>query len=157
VRAARRPVLFDPGEHPNDMASKSIRFGYAGIRVRDLKKSLRFYRGLGFLVRKRGKMAHGGEWVHLTLPRSPQRLELNYYPKGNRFFEPFKAGTELDHLGFFVKDLPFWVKRAERLGGKIVAVVDEPHEHLAYVTDPDGVWVEFCESPWVPPDKRPST
>jgi catechol 2,3-dioxygenase-like lactoylglutathione lyase family enzyme len=125
------------------MAKPSIQFVYAGIRVRNLAKSLRFYRGLGFRIFKRGKMEHGGEWVHLAFPGTTERLELNYYPKGSRFFEPFRAGTELDHLGFRVDNVDQWVKRAVRLGGKVAAQVSEPHEYLGYVRDPDGIWVEF--------------
>ncbi len=33
--------------------------------------------------------------------------------------------------------------KARRFGGKIVDRVNEPHEWLVYVTDPDGVWLEF--------------
>src|SRR5579864_7657083 len=98
--------------------SSAIRFGYAGIRVRDLTRSLRFYRGLAFRVLRRGTMEHGGRWVHLAIPRQPQVLELNFYPRNTRFYEPFRPGTELDHLGFFVKDIDGWVRRAQRLGGK---------------------------------------
>jgi catechol 2,3-dioxygenase-like lactoylglutathione lyase family enzyme len=135
------------------MARPSIRYGYAGIRVTDLDRSLRFYRGLGFRIHKRGEMEHGGRWVHLRMPGSSQKLELNYYPAGSRFDEPYRPGSELDHLGFFVGDLRTWVARAHRLGAKDAARVQEEHENIAYVTDPDGVWIEFCGPP-EPPTKR---
>jgi catechol 2,3-dioxygenase-like lactoylglutathione lyase family enzyme len=85
--------------------SKKLRFGYVGIRVRNLDRSLRFYRGLGFRIYRRGQMEHGGRWVHLTYPGSNQRLELNYYSPSNRFYEPHRRGTEMDHIGLFVHDL----------------------------------------------------
>lgn len=129
------------------MAGHKLRYGYAGIRVRDLKRSLAFYRGLGFRVRRRGTMEHGGSWVHLHLPHQASVLELNYYPAGNRFHEPYRAGSELDHLGFFVDDVDAWVRRARRLGATPAAEVAETHELLGFVKDPDGVWIEFVGRP----------
>jgi catechol 2,3-dioxygenase-like lactoylglutathione lyase family enzyme len=92
-------------------------------------------------------MEHGGRWVHLAMSRQPQVLELNFYPRTNRFYEPFHTGTELDHLGFFVKDIDTWVRRAQRLGGKVTVDFSETHERLAYVRDPDGIWIEFVGKP----------
>jgi catechol 2,3-dioxygenase-like lactoylglutathione lyase family enzyme len=125
----------------------SIRFVYTGIRVRDLERSIRFYEGLGFRIRRRGTMEHGGEWVHLGMPRRPHRLELNFYPKGNRFAEPYRAGSELDHLGFRVSDVDAWVRRARRLGARVATVFSETRERLGYVQDPDGVRIEFYGPP----------
>ncbi len=129
------------------MARNEIRFGYAGVRVRNLQRSLAFYRGLGFKIRRAGTMEHGGQWVHLAMPRQSQRLELNDYPPGNRFYEPFRRGTELDHLGFFVSDVDRWVRRSKRLGARVVSDFSETRERLAYVRDPDGIWVEFVGAP----------
>lgn len=129
------------------MAPAKIRFLYAGIEVTDLKRSLRFYARLGFKVIRRGKMEHGGEWVHMRIPHQAQRLELNYYPPGSRFHKSYRQGSELDHLGFRVEDADAWARKAERAGGKIVDRVDEEYEWLVYVTDPDGVWLEFIGDP----------
>lgn len=120
-----------------------IEFVYAGLRVRSLERSLRFYRRLGFRIHKRGVMEHGGRWVHLSFPGAQQRLELNYYPPRSRFHEPHRKGTELDHLGFRVSDVAAWRARLVRLGFPIVATVRETHENLVYTKDPDGNWVEF--------------
>src|SRR5712691_8988268 len=70
---------------------------YTGIRVRDLKRSLKFYRALGLRPVMRGKMRmeNGGTWIWLRGPESPQVLELNYYPPGNRFYEDYRSGTEM--------------------------------------------------------------
>ncbi len=92
-------------------------------------------------------MEHGGEWVHLRIPHQAQRLELNYYPPGSRFHKPYHKGSELDHLGFKVEDADAWAKKAASAGGKIVDRVDEEHEWLVYVTDPDGIWLEFIGDP----------
>ena len=124
------------------MPKPPVRFLYSGIRVRDLERSLRFYRALGFRVRARGRMEHGGVWVHLRFPGSHHRLELNYYPRGNRFYAPWRAGTEFDHFGFYARDVAGWRRRAERAGGKVVADFVEGRSRLVYVSDPDGVWLE---------------
>jgi lactoylglutathione lyase len=61
--------------------AKRFRFVYAGIRVRDLRKSINFYRNImGMQVTRRGTMPHGGKYVALRSPGSSQELELNWYP-----------------------------------------------------------------------------
>ncbi|MDE1837553.1 MAG: VOC family protein [Euryarchaeota archaeon] len=125
------------------MKNDRLRFRYTGIEVTDLDRSLRFYQGLGFREIYRGTMGHGGVWVHLRLLGQVTRLELNWYPRGNRFRRPYRHGSELDHLGFRVEDPETWARRARKLGGKVVARVNEPHEWLTYVADPDGIWLEF--------------
>jgi len=92
------------------MPKRKVRLYYAGIQVRDIRKSLRFYRFLGLRVSHRGTMPHGGKWVHLVDPSSKQRLELNWYPKGSRFYEKYRNGSELDHIGFIVDDAAKWFR-----------------------------------------------
>ncbi|HYT17510.1 MAG TPA: VOC family protein [Thermoplasmata archaeon] len=83
-----------------------MKYFYAGIRVRDLERSLQFYRKvMGMRVTRRGKISHGGVWVELRNPGSPQRLELNWYPTNSKFFAPYRKGEELDHLAFRVTDV----------------------------------------------------
>ncbi len=132
------------------MPSRAIRLRYTGIRVRDLERSIAFYHGLGFRIRRRGTMEHGGLWVQLAFPRQIPRLELNYYPKDNPFYEEFRTGTELDHLGFRVVDVDYWVQRARQLKARFLFRIDETDESIAYVSDPDGVCLEF----FGPPRKR---
>jgi catechol 2,3-dioxygenase-like lactoylglutathione lyase family enzyme len=118
-----------------------VRFIYTGIR--DLARSLRFYQALGFRLFRRGKMEHGGEWVHLKFPGSHHRFELNYYPPGSTFYHKYVAGSELDHVGFYFTDLPRWIERAERAGGRVKAEVPDGPNRLVYIADPDGIWLEF--------------
>jgi catechol 2,3-dioxygenase-like lactoylglutathione lyase family enzyme len=120
-----------------------VEFLYAGLRVRDLARSIRFYRKLGFRIRRRGKMAHGGQWVHLKFPGAGQWVELNYYPKSNRYYEPIRKGTEFDHLGFRVSNVEVWEAELRRRRFPIVARIREPHENIVYTRDPDGNWIEF--------------
>jgi lactoylglutathione lyase len=139
---------------PNDGA-KDFRFGrvtsfmksrfyYAGIRVRDLKRSLTFYtKVFGMKVAARGTMPHGGKWVHLVTPGTRMRLELNWYPRGSRFFVPYRRGEEMDHLAFVVDDVKAAYRALLRRGVKVA--VDPAHSKgtEVYVKDPDGIWIEL--------------
>jgi catechol 2,3-dioxygenase-like lactoylglutathione lyase family enzyme len=121
-----------------------VRFVYSGIRVRNLERSEQFYRRIGFRVVKRGGFSHGGKWVHLVFPKSAHRLELNYYPKGTPFYEPFRPGTEFDHFGFYVSNPRRWLRSVVKAGATpVVGFVDGP-AWLLYVKDPDGVWIAAC-------------
>ena len=124
------------------MPERPVRFLYSGIRVRNLRRSLAFYRALGFRVHARGRMAHGGQWVHLVFPGSRHRLELNYYPPGNRFYRPYRNGEEFDHFGFYAMDVTAWHRRAQRAGGRKAAEFVDGTSRLIYVRDPDGIWIE---------------
>ncbi len=126
-------------------AFMEYRFLYTGIRVRDLDRSLAFYRGvLGMKEIGRGTMPHGGRYIHLRTPGSQQRMELNWYPEGSRFHAPYRVGEEMDHLAFRVAN----VRRAyEDLVRKGAEVAVGPKEARGvtevYVKDPDGIWIEL--------------
>jgi len=120
------------------------RFYYAGIRVRDLKRSINFYtKAFGMKVVARGTMPHGGKYVHLVTPGTRMRLELNWYPKGSRFYVPYRKGEELDHLAFVVDDVKAAFKVVTRAGAKVAVDPDHSEGTEVYVKDPDGVWIEL--------------
>ena len=82
-----------------------FRFYYAGVRVRDLKRSVEFYtKAFGMKVVNKGTMPHGGKFVQLRGNGSEQTLELNWYPPGSKFFTEYVTREEMDHLAFVVKD-----------------------------------------------------
>lgn len=119
-------------------------FIYAGIRVRQLRRSLSFYHALGLRTVTRGRMQHKGVFVWLRDPRTKSILELNYYPRGTKFHEPYTRGSEMDHLGFTVRDVEPILERLRKLGvGKPVADFIQGSIRLTFVKDPDGIWVEF--------------
>jgi catechol 2,3-dioxygenase-like lactoylglutathione lyase family enzyme len=118
------------------------KFLYSGLRVRQMARSLDFYRKLGFRVVAKGTMQHGGEWLQMRPLGSRHRIELNFYPKGNRFYEPFRTGTEFDHFGFYAPDPLAWKRKALRAGGRLAAEMVEGTQRLVYVRDPDGNWLE---------------
>jgi len=123
-----------------------VRFWYTGIRVKDLKESVRFYtEALGFQVVVRGKMSsHEGTYVQMRTPTGKQILELNYYPETSKFFEGYVCGSELDHLGFYVKNVREQFKRLVGLGCEpAVEPFNQGSWVLAFVKDPNGVWLEL--------------
>lgn len=99
-------------------------------------------------------MNHGGEWVHLVYPGSRHRLELNFYPRGNRFYARFRKGEEFDHFGFYSSDVAGWCRRAVRAGGKVIQDFVDGKSRLIYVVDPNGVWLEVFGP--VRPRRRPA-
>ncbi len=120
------------------------RFRYTGIRVRDLDRSLAFYTDLfGMKVIGGGTMPHGGRYVHLRTPGSQQRLELNWYPKGSRFYGSYRNGEEMDHLAFVVGNVRAAYRELVRKGAR--PAVDPAHSKgtEVYVKDPDGIWIEL--------------
>ena len=130
---------------PVQSGMRAMKFDYTGIRVRDLKRSIEFYRKtMGMRATYRGRMNAGGKYVHMVSRGSKQRLELNYYPPGTKYFEGYADGSQLDHLAFWCKD----VRRsyeATLKGGASPAVEpwDEGGYTLAFVKDPDGIWIEL--------------
>jgi len=123
-----------------------MKFAYTGIEVRDLDRSIVFYtEGLGMVLQGRFKIAATeGENADLRTKGSEQVLELNWYPERR-----YRAGSELDHLAFDVEaeEVDAVVTRLERLGAKRARPTDrQPAYDLAFVKDPDGIWIELFKS-----------
>ena len=120
-------------------------FKYTGIRVKDLERSLEFYtKVMGLKKADRGTMRAGGKYILLKDEESGQRLELNYYPSGTKFYEEYCEGSELDHLAFWSKDVRKDCKKLLAAGATVaVEPWDEGSYTLAFVRDPDGIWIEL--------------
>lgn len=135
-------------------------FRYTGIRVRDLKRSIEFYtKVLGMRLTWRMKIREtGGEIAVLKSPRGKQRLELNWYPPQGRYRQ-YRQGDELDHLAFSVPDVDAFLREHRRDFKVVMKAFDEGTDRLAYVTDPDGAWIELMsrrKSRAVRPRRGPS-
>ncbi len=122
-----------------------MEFTYTGIRVWDLMRSLKVYtETMELQETERGTMNDGGLYLQLKSPNSDQKLELNYYPPGKKYYEEYAEGSELDHLAFRCQDVRACYKRLLD-GGAVSAIEpwDEGNSTLAFVRDPDGVWIEL--------------
>ncbi len=134
-----------PSETDLDLSMK-YRFYYTGIRVRNLSRSLAFYtKAIGMKVVNRGTMRHGGKYVQLVGPGSRQRLELNWYPPGTRFYVPYRKGEEMDHFAFVVADVRRAYRELIRKGAKPAVPPEDPEGTEVYVKDPDGIWIELLQ------------
>jgi lactoylglutathione lyase len=123
-----------------------VRYWYTGIRVKNLEESTKFYReALGFRIIFKGNMrAHEGTYVQMKTPTGKQILELNYYPKTSKFYEEYVNGSELDHIGLYVKNVREQYKRLIELGCEpVVEPFSQGSWVLAFVRDPNGVWLEL--------------
>ncbi|HUK50526.1 MAG TPA: VOC family protein [Terriglobales bacterium] len=127
-------------------------FAYAGIRVRSMEESLKFYTTvLGMVIAEplQKTLPTKGSVVTLKSPNSDQLLELNHYEDDSPFNAPYSNGEDLDHLSFDVQDLEATVKELKRQG---VEVLVEPYAigkefgwAEAYVKDPNGIWIELLQ------------
>lgn len=123
-----------------------MRFLHTSITVRDLDASIRFYTdvmGLEF-ERRRPIPENRAEIAFVKDPASGARVELTHWQdKG-----AIDAGEQLDHLAFETDDLDGFLARARARG---VRVAKEPYSlaggsgRLAFVLDPDDVWIELIE------------
>ncbi len=121
--------------------------GYFGIQVRDMERSISFYRDvLGMELRHRSKVPEtSGEIADMKSSGSEQILELNWYPDGSSHFQgPYRNGDELDHLAFGCDDVKEAYRELLAKGVKPgLPPFLEDGTWLAYVVDPDGIWIEL--------------
>ncbi len=116
---------------------------YTSVRVKDLKKSIAFYtKQMGMHITGRRSWVPGEKVVMLAAKDSKQRLNLMYFAKNCVHYEPYKSGSELDHLMFEVDD-------AKKLYNKLVAngapvamkLWEDEGFAMGFVKDPNGIWI----------------
>jgi catechol 2,3-dioxygenase-like lactoylglutathione lyase family enzyme len=118
-----------------------LKFIYTGIHVSNLERAIEFYKkqlGMKLLFKTRIKET-GGRVAWLRSKGSAQILELNWYPKGYKYGG--KKG--LDHLAFEVGNLDRTYSTVTRKFKGTIKPFKEGGWMLAYVTDPDGNWIEL--------------
>jgi lactoylglutathione lyase len=128
----------------------TLRFGYTGIRVRDLDESTRFYTemlGMEIVEPEQATPPTQGRAVVLRSPGSLQILELNWYLPGSQFGALYQNGQELDHLAFECDDVERTVRDLESRGAKVLVRPGEIGGSIgwkeAFVEDPNGIWIEL--------------
>ena len=123
-----------------------MRFLHTSITVADMDRSIRFYtEALGLTFERRRRIPENrAEIAFVVDPESGARIELTHWDDK----PTFEAGEQLDHMAFEVPDLDAFLTRARSLG---VRVAKEPYQlsggssRLAFVLDPDDVWIELIE------------
>jgi lactoylglutathione lyase len=125
-----------------------LRFSHTSITVRNMDESLRFYTevlGLEF-ERRRPIPENHAEIAFVKEPETGARIELTHW-EGK---DAFEAGEQLDHLAFELPDIDRFLDRARAHG---VRVAKEPYRlqggsgRLAFILDPNDVWIELIERP----------
>ncbi|HBH7888086.1 TPA: VOC family protein [Vibrio parahaemolyticus] len=117
------------------------------IRVRDLDRSLQFYRDALELEIKDQYVFDGFSLTYLANEETGFELELT---RNHDQSEPYTHGSGYGHLAVSVDDIEQAHKRIKSLGieaGDIKAF-DHQQKHLAtffFVTDPDGYKIEFLQ------------
>ncbi len=124
------------------------KLAYVGVQVRDMDRSIRFYTDVfGMQLARRHRVPEtAGEWAELRSPGSDQVLELNWYPENSAFFKgPYRNGDELDHIAFECDDVDRAFHELIAAGARAgLPPFREGKSWLAYVQDPDGLWLELC-------------
>ena len=141
---------------------------HTGLTVRDLARSLAFYRDVlgmevlfeqekegGYLAAIVGYPDAHVRMAHLSVPGSGHVIELFEYltPQGDHAdVESRNVGAS--HLCFLVDDLPAFYERLQKSG--VGSFVSPPVEvdtginrggYALYVRDPDGIMVELFQPP----------
>ncbi len=122
------------------MGAKAL--GHAVLRVRDLERSLAFYRDtLGMKEVAR----YGGRMVFLSCGENHHDLALQEIGRGAP--SPNPAAEGLHHLAFKVGDnlqaLIELKAKLEGAGVQIVGTSDHPVSKSLYMLDPDGIEIEL--------------
>jgi lactoylglutathione lyase len=125
-----------------------VKYLHTSITVRRMDESLAFYTeilGLEF-ERRRAIPENHAEIAFVRDPATGARVELTHW-EGK---DAFEVGEQLDHLAFEVPDLDRFLRDARAKG---VRVAKEPYRlsggshRIAFVLDPNDVWIELIESP----------
>lgn len=122
------------------------KFGYTGVRVRDLDGAIEFFtKYLGMKLRSRIKAdSTKGEFANLVSKGQKHWLELNWYADDSPVAGAFSEGEELDHLGFEVDDFEGSLKKLNDAGypTKIGPTQDGLWE-VAFVQGFENIWLDI--------------
>jgi lactoylglutathione lyase len=129
-----------------------MRFSHTSITVKDMEQSLRFYtEGLGLRFERRREIPENhAEIAFVTDPESGARVELTWWKERTDYTE----GDQLDHLAFEVADLDRALQHLAAAGGRIARApytLQGGSRRIAFVTDPNGIWIELLENAPVSP------
>lgn len=156
ARRLGRTVNFHRDAPVGGHVSRPMRLEVVGLRVTNLRRSLRFYtKALGLKVVARGDTRGwgGGIWIRLQDPRTHRNVELNWYPRNSIFFRRYTLGEAVDHLDFSIGVAPRSTLesvhlRLVRAGARTTAYCPSTTQGwMASVRDPDGIWITIGRRP----------
>jgi lactoylglutathione lyase len=121
------------------------KFGYTGIRVRDLDKAVEFFtKVLGMKVQARIKAPwNKGEFVNLVTSDGKHWLEINWYADDSPAAGPYSEGEQLDHLGFEVDNVDGALKLLNDAGyPTLIGPKKAGIWTFAFVKVVDNIWLD---------------
>jgi len=121
-----------------------MKLAHTMIRVKDLDRTLEFYRDfIGLRETRRKPIGDEATLVFLTDDAAGYHIELTLN-HGRTEYEP---GDQFGHLAFFTDDLDRVVEEVERRGWWYRRSRPEVGSRYIFVKDPNGYDVEILESP----------
>ena len=114
-------------------------FDHNNINVRDLEKSVKFYREALDLVETRQMEPADKSFklVFLGDRKSGHKLELTWLRERG---EPYNLGDNEFHLALVVDDFAAAYKRHKEMG---CVCYENPTMGIYFIEDPDGYWLEI--------------
>lgn len=138
------------------MPIMKAKFGYTGIRVRDLNKAVEFFtKVLGMKVQARVPAPwNKGEFVNLVTGDGKHWLEINWYADDSPAAGPYSEGEQLDHLGFEVDDFEGALKQLNDAGyPTLMGPTKAGKWHFAFVKVVDDIWLDVYKIDKAPKKK----
>ena len=125
--------------------SAMIRFLHTRIRVRELDRSITFYKSLGYTLGELRDSPEGNSLAFLNLPGNEVFLELCHSPEYTA-----ACPEDLMHTALGVSDIIDYCAKVEKAGIEIWPSgwrekFSGDGRKMAFVTDPDGYEVEILE------------
>ncbi len=120
--------------------------GHLALRVRDLDRSLDFWRDrVGFQEMQRLKRDNGDTWLVYLRITDDQYLEL--FPGATTEQVPADDDNGVMHICLEIEDLDEEIARLEQAGVKIVSPIKGgiDNNRGAWIHDPDGNRIELME------------
>ncbi len=116
-----------------------FRFNHNSINVRDLAKSLDFYRAALGLVETRRVEPPDKSFILLFLgdEKTDHKLELTWLRDRT---EPYNLGDNEFHLAFVADDYTAAFARHKEMG---CVCYENPAMGIYFIEDPDGYWLEI--------------
>lgn len=117
-------------------------FAHNNYNVKDLDKSLQFYKDALGLVETRRFNAPDGSFtlVYLGDGTTSHLLELTWLKEWDR---PYNLGDNEFHLAFTVDDFDAALKKHKEMN---CVCFENPDMGIYFINDPDGYWLEIVPS-----------